>query len=87
VNVLNLGTDAYIEVTQSVAWIAEHLGITPTISYEEGARGWIGDSPFIYLDVRRMRSLGWEASRTIREGVVDTLRWLQANEWILSARV
>jgi UDP-glucose 4-epimerase len=86
VNVLNLGTDEFCHVDDSVAWITEALGIRPERTYGGGDRGWIGDNPFILLDCRRMRALGWRPRTTIRDGIVGTLRYLEANPWLLEAR-
>src|SRR3954451_13757536 len=60
VNVLNLGTEEASRVDDSIGWIAERLGVRPELSYSGGERGWIGDSPFILLDTRRIRALGWK---------------------------
>jgi UDP-glucose 4-epimerase len=86
VNVLNLGTDGYIEVNDSVRWISEQLGVTPVITYQGGERGWIGDSPLIYLDTTRIRALGWQPKIAIREGVIKTLEFLRTHEWVMDAR-
>jgi UDP-glucose 4-epimerase len=86
VNVLNLGNDEYTEVNGSVGWITEHLGVRPELVYSGGERGWIGDSPFIFLDTRRIRALGWQPKLTIREGVLRTLDWLAANRWVFEQR-
>jgi len=86
VNVLNLGTDEYVEVNNSVDVITEHLGVTPQRTYSGGERGWIGDNPFIFLDCQRMRNLGWQPQQTIRAGIVKTLQWLQQNRWVLEER-
>jgi len=86
VTVLNLGTDEYVEVNDSVDVITEHLGMTPTRTYAGGERGWIGDNPFIFLDCQRMRNLGWQPKRSIRDGIVKTLIWLQNNQWVLEER-
>lgn len=86
VNVLNLGNDENTDVNGSVGWITGHLGVNPTIEYSGGARGWIGDSPFIFLDTAAIRSLGWKPRLTIREGVLKTVDWLTANEWIFEQR-
>ena len=86
VNIFNLGTDDYCQVNDSIAWIAGELGLTPVLSYTGGERGWIGDSPFVFLDCRRIRSLGWRPQVSIREGVSRTLRYLQGNTWLLDAR-
>jgi UDP-glucose 4-epimerase len=86
VNVLNLGTDEYVEVNDSIGWICEALGVAPERSYTGGDRGWVGDNPFILLDCTRMRALGWAPSVTIRDGILRTLRYLEANPWLLEAR-
>jgi len=86
VNILNLGVDAYCEVNDSIGWICETLGVKPKIEYTGGGRGWIGDNPFIFLDTTKMRALGWAPKLGIREGVVKTVQFLQANEWVFGAR-
>jgi UDP-glucose 4-epimerase len=85
-SILNLGTDEYCEVNQSIGWITAALGVTPRLTYAGGERGWIGDSPFILLDCTRMRRLGWAPKLSIREGILRTLAYLQANPWLLESR-
>jgi UDP-glucose 4-epimerase len=87
VNIFNLGTDEYCQVNDSVGWITGHLGIEPVLTYTGGDRGWIGDSPFIFLDTARIRALGWKPNLTIRQGIVRTLEYLQANRWLLDVGV
>jgi UDP-glucose 4-epimerase len=86
VNIFNLGTDAYCEVNDSIGWICEALGVTPKIEYGGGDRGWIGDNPFIFLDTKKIRALGWEPKLTIRQGVIKTLEYLKANPYVFDAR-
>ncbi|PYS49853.1 MAG: nucleoside-diphosphate sugar epimerase [Acidobacteria bacterium] len=86
VNIFNLGTDEYCEVNDSIGWITTHLGVTPKLNYTGGDRGWIGDSPFIFLDCSKIRALGWRPGLSIREGIILTLKYLQANPWVLEAR-
>lgn len=86
VNIFNLGTDEYCRVDDSIGWITGHLGVSPRRSYTGGERGWVGDSPFIFLDCARIRSLGWAPRLSIREGIVNTLEYLSGNPWILEAR-
>jgi UDP-glucose 4-epimerase len=86
VNVFNLGTDEFCRVNDSIAWISEHLRLKPKLAYSGGERGWIGDSPFIFLDCSKMRSLGWKPKLTIKEGIIRTLDYLQQNRWVLEAR-
>jgi len=86
VTILNLGTDEYCEVNDSIGWIAGHLGVSPQLSYAGGERGWVGDSPFIFLDCTRMRALGWRPELTIRQGIIRTLEFLRRNQWVLEPR-
>lgn len=86
VNIFNLGTDQYCEVNDSVGWICKRLGVTPEFTYAGGERGWIGDNPFIYLDTKKVRSLGWAPKATIEDGVVKTVEYLLANPWVFDAR-
>jgi UDP-glucose 4-epimerase len=86
VQIYNLGTNEYCQVTGSIEWICETLGLKPKLEFTGGKRGWIGDSPFIFLDTAKIRGTGWKPKLTIREGVVRTLQWLQANRWVLEAR-
>jgi UDP-glucose 4-epimerase len=86
INLFNLGLDGFCEVNDSIAWICETMGIAPQLEYSGGDRGWIGDNPFIFLDTKKIRSLGWSPSFSIREGIVKTLEFLRANDWVLEAR-
>jgi UDP-glucose 4-epimerase len=83
INIYNLGTDEYCEVNDSIGWICEHLGVNPERKYSGGERGWIGDNPFIFLDTAKIRSLGWKPKLTIQQGIIRTLEYLQANQWLL----
>jgi UDP-glucose 4-epimerase len=83
VNIFNLGTNEYCEVNDSIGWITQHLGVDPVRTYTGGERGWIGDSPFIFLATDKICALGWTPKLTIREGIIRTLAYLQANTWLL----
>jgi UDP-glucose 4-epimerase len=85
--VYNLGADETITVDESVAIIADHLGVSPEIEHTGGRRGWTGDSPLIHLDTARIRRLGWSPRLTIREAIVRTLGWFDDNEWAWRDRV
>lgn len=86
VNIFNLGTDEYVEVNDSVRFITRHLGLKPTLKYAGGDRGWVGDSPFIFLDCQKIRKLGWKPQFTIEQGIIKTLQWIQKNQWVLHER-
>lgn len=86
VNIFNLGVDGYCEVSDSIGWICKELGVQPTLDYSGGDRGWIGDNPFIFLDTKKIQSLGWRPKYGIRDGVVKTVEYLRANEWVFEVR-
>jgi UDP-glucose 4-epimerase len=86
VNIYNLGTDEYTQVNDSLTWICDKLGVNPARTYTGGERGWIGDSPFIFLDTQKIRSLGWRPKLTIRQGIEKTVDYLHANEWLFESR-
>jgi UDP-glucose 4-epimerase len=86
VSILNLGANEYCQVSDSISWICERLGLKPRLEFTGGERGWIGDSPFIFLDTSRIRATGWSASAGIREGVTRTVDWLRENHWVFQNR-
>jgi UDP-glucose 4-epimerase len=86
VNIFNLGVDGYCEVNDSIGWICAELGVTPSIKYTGGERGWIGDNPFIFLETKRIQALGWSPKVGIQEGVIKTVQYLRENEWVFESR-
>lgn len=83
VNIFNLGTDEYCNVTDSIGWITHHLNVQPTLNFLGGERGWIGDSPFIFLECQRIRELGWQPKLSIQQAVIRTLEYLIREPWLL----
>jgi len=86
VAVYNLGTDEYVQVTDSIRFIAGALGLQPRLEFTGGNRGWVGDNPFIFLDTKKIRATGWRPQLTIQQGIIRTLEWLQQNRWIYERR-
>lgn len=86
VAVFNLGTNEVCEVLDSIDWIVKRLRLSPQLSFSGGRQGWIGDNPLIYLDTSRIRRLGWQPKRRIREAVEHTVDWLEANRWVFAKR-
>jgi UDP-glucose 4-epimerase len=86
VNIFNLGTAEYCQVNDSLGWISDKLGVKPERRYTGGDRGWIGDSPFIFLDTAKIQLLGWKPKLTIRQGVEKTVEFLRENEWVFNQR-
>jgi len=86
INIFNLGTFEYVEVNESIEIICKELNVNPKIIYSGGKRGWIGDNPFILLDTKKARSLGWKPLYTIRESIVETVEYLKQNKWLLEVK-
>jgi UDP-glucose 4-epimerase len=85
VNIYNLGPDEYIDVNGSLDIICKIMKANPKRKYSGGTRGWIGDSPFIFLDCAKLKGTGWKAEKTISESVEETLNYLLTNKWLLGA--
>ena len=86
VNILNLGNNEYCEVNDSVSWICSYLNVDPTLSYSGEERGWVGDNPFIFLDNRKISSLGWTPKQNIKDSVIKTIDYLCENNWVFNKK-
>lgn len=86
VEIYNLGTPEFCQVTDSIGWISAHLGLKPRLEFTGGTRGWVGDNPFIFLDTKKVQATGWKPKLTIQQSIIRTLAWITANPWILERR-
>lgn len=84
--VFNLGSSSYCQVTESAGWISSEMGLSPKFKYTGGRQGWVGDNPFIFLDIKKAQSLGWDTTMNIEQAIRGTVRWIAQNEWILERR-
>jgi len=81
VNILNIGHQDWLSVSESVSIVCRALGVTPQLSFTGGDRGWVGDSPKILLDTTRLRALGWAPSVALPDAIAETLQFLEANPY------
>ena len=86
VNIYNLGTNEYCEVSQSISYICAELNVNPNLSFGGGRQGWV-DNPFIYLDIKEIMNLGWSPKYSIRESVKITTNYLLENKWLFGQRL
>ncbi|MDR1943796.1 MAG: NAD-dependent epimerase/dehydratase family protein, partial [Synergistaceae bacterium] len=84
--VFNLGVDSYCTVRDSIGWILRKLEAAPVIEFSGGDRGWVGDSPFIFLATEKIRSLGWTPRLDIQQAIEKTVDFLLANPWVFESR-
>lgn len=76
-NVWNVGTDEAATVRQNVQTICGELGVNPEVRYGTESRGWIGDVPEILLDCAKLRMNGWTPAWSIKDAVIDTVRYIK----------
>jgi UDP-glucose 4-epimerase len=76
-NVLNIGSDDWIDVRSIADIVVEEKGLTDVrYHFTGGERGWVGDVPRMLLSLEKMKALGWKPPVTSRESVVLTVRAL-----------
>lgn len=87
VNIYNLGNVEYINVVDLADIIVNEMGLK-NVKYEfsGGERGWIGDSPFVHLDVSKIMSLGWKPKYKIPDAIRDTVRYLSQHKELFKFR-
>ncbi len=85
--VTNLGTNEFCLVKDSIGWICKELNLDPKLEFGEGNKGWIGDNPFIFLDIGKLIKSGFSPKLNIESGIKKTLQWLAQNHWVLENRL
>lgn len=85
-NIFNLGLNYYVTVQQSAGIIVDQMQLHPEFTYSGGERGWAGDSPFVWLDPKKILGLGWAPKNDIETAVRCTVDWLIANDWVFNRR-
>jgi len=86
-NLVNLGHEHYIDVKEVARIVCDEMEIKDvTYRFTGGLRGWLGDSPFVHLDISKIKALGFKPEVGIEEGIRRTVRYLLNNRWILNAR-
>jgi len=75
VEVYNLGSDDWIEVTEIARIVAKAMRLDPEFEFKDtlGGRGWVGDVRTMLLDCSRMKEKGWRAENS-RKAVERTVR-------------
>lgn len=87
INIFNLGNSAYMNVVAVADIICNEMGLHDVrYTFTGGNRGWIGDSPFVHLDISKISALGWKPGYTIEESVRRTVSYLVSNEALLTNR-
>ncbi|MCX8194977.1 MAG: GDP-mannose 4,6-dehydratase, partial [Candidatus Micrarchaeota archaeon] len=77
--VYNVGSGTAYSVNHIAKIMCAQMGIKPKFIYTGGLRGWDGDVTRMFLDTRKIRSLGWNERVNIKEGLRRYIRWLSQN--------
>ena len=86
-NICNLGHDYFITVVEVVKVVLDELGLQDVqLEFAGGKRGWVRDSPLVYLDTAKLKALGWRPEVSIEEGIRRTVRFLKQNPYLLKER-
>lgn len=81
VNLFNLGCSTVTDVTTIAKMVTEEMGLSNVrFKYTGGDRGWPGDVPQVRFDVKKMKSLGWEAKYTSDAAVRNATRDILGKE-------
>jgi UDP-glucose 4-epimerase len=54
--------------------------------FSGGIRGWKGDTPTVHLDIEKISGLGWSPKYSVRDTIVETVKYLSQNEDLLYSR-
>jgi len=69
-NVVNIGSEDWIDVTGIADIVVEALGLQKVdYRFTGGERGWVGDVPRMLLSIDRLKALGWKPVMGSRESV------------------
>ena len=68
-NIFNLGNYEVMNVNDLADIICKEMNLNNVeYIYTGGERGWIGDSPFVQLDIQRAQDCGWVPEISIEDG-------------------
>jgi len=70
VNIFNVATDDYIDVSTIAEIVIEEMGLDGVkLNYSGGDRGWKGDVPKVRFDLAKIHGLGWKSKYNSEEAI------------------
>lgn len=76
INIFNLGLQELTTVSRLADIVISEMGFKNVRKkFSGGTRGWIGDNPIVYLDVTKIKTLGWKPNASPEEAIRLTTRW------------
>jgi UDP-glucose 4-epimerase len=81
-NIFNIGLQELTSVDRVADLVIQGMGLSEVRKkYTGGSRGWIGDNPIVYLDVSKLKSLGWNPKVSAQEAIERTIQWTVTNRF------
>lgn len=79
--VFNLGHTEKMNVIKLADIVCDEMGLR-NVKYNLGKsnKGWIGDAPFVHLDISRANKYGWHPKVDIETGIRKTVRYLLSDK-------
>lgn len=78
--IVNIGHIEYLTVFELSDIVIDEMGLKEvTIVPQISKRGWVGDNPFVHLDISKIKNLGFVPEISIEEGIRRTVRYLLLN--------
>ena len=75
VNIFNVATDDYIDVSTIAEIVIEEMGLDGVkLNYSGGDRGWKGDVPKVRFDLAKIHGLGWKSKYNSDEAIRLSIR-------------
>jgi nucleoside-diphosphate-sugar epimerase len=86
-NIFNLGNTDFLNVVEVADALLLEMNLkNVAYKFSGGERGWIGDSPFVHLDIQKISSLGWKPTYSIHDGIKRTVKYLLENPQLFETR-
>lgn len=87
VNIFNLGNEDYMNVVNLADIVCERLKLKDVkYTFAGGKRGWIGDAPFVHLDISAIKALGWRPTISIEQSIKNTIDYIDQNRDLVYLR-
>lgn len=85
VNIFNVGNTNYCDITTVANWVCEEMALKNVkYKYTGGERGWIGDAPFVFLDVSKLLNLNWKPKYSNEETIRNTVKYMLKDNAVFS---
>ena len=80
VDIFNLGCDDWLDVDRIAEIVVEEMNLHDVkFTHTGGSRGWIGDIPKTWLNIDKIKSLGWQPRYNSEQAVRESVKILLGN--------